>query len=84
MEKLGTAGLKTGPGLVNRRSVLLGALYGGLLAATTVTPVNALASVNLQPASGANKRVIIIGAGIAGLCETAPLQASHGMHSHPC
>ena len=39
MEKLGTAGLKTGPGLVNRRSVLLGAHYGGLLAATTLPPL---------------------------------------------
>ena len=74
MEKLGTAGLKTGPGLVNRRSVLLGALYGGLLAATTVTPVTALASSNLQRASGASKRVIIIGAGIAGLCSAYELE----------
>ena len=47
MEKLSTAGLKMGPGLVNRRSVLLGALYGGLLAATTLAPVTALASGNL-------------------------------------
>ena len=83
MEKLGTAGLKTGPGLVNRRSVLLGALYGGLLAATTLPLVTALASGNLQRTFGANKRVIIISEGIAGLCETAPLQASHAMQSHP-
>ena len=74
MEKLGTAGLKMGPGLVNRRSVLLGALYGGLLAATTLAPVTALASGNLQRPAGANKRVIIIGAGIAGLCSAYELE----------
>lgn len=47
MEKLGIAGLKTGPRLPNRRSVLLGALYGSLLAATTYTQSTAVASGNL-------------------------------------
>jgi monoamine oxidase len=74
MAKLGTAGLKMGPGLVNRRSVLLGALYGGLLAATTLAPGTAVASGNLQRPAGANKRVIIIGAGIAGLCSAYELE----------
>ena len=74
MEKVGTAGLKSGPGLVNRRTVLLGALYGSLLSATTFTQNAGVASGNLQHPNGSTKRVIIIGAGIAGLCSAYELE----------
>jgi len=74
MYKLGKPGTYSGPAMINRRSVLLGALYGCLLTATTYSQSPAAASCNLQHPNGSTKRVIIIGAGIAGLCSAYELE----------
>lgn len=72
--KLGKPGTHTGPAMINRRSVLLGALYGGLLAATTFTQSTAAASGNLHHPNASTKRIIIIGAGSAGICSAYELE----------
>jgi NADPH-dependent 2,4-dienoyl-CoA reductase/sulfur reductase-like enzyme len=74
MKRHGVDSLNKRVATFDRRSILRSAFYGGLLAATSLsTNVAGAFPMPVRPLAS-SKRVIVIGAGIAGLCSAYELE----------